>query len=72
MTKSRMEPSAKNAFAALGGEFRFGLTPGGGVPAGISAGSKTVVGEAIATKDKMRTKGQRLEDGSLKTFEGYG
>ena len=49
MTKSRIEPSAKNAFAALGGDFRFGTTPGGGIPAGLNDGSKIVVDEAIAT-----------------------
>lgn len=49
MTKSRMDPSAKNTFAALGGDFKFGTTPGGGMPAGVNEGSEIVVEDAIAT-----------------------
>lgn len=38
MIKIRMDPSAKKALAELGGDFRFGTTPGGGTPAGVNDG----------------------------------
>ena len=49
MTKSRMEPLAKNTLAALGGDFRFGTIPGGGFLAGVNNGSNVIDEEAVAT-----------------------
>ena len=72
MTKRRMERSTKNAFAALGGDFRFSTTPGGGIPARVNDGCRFALRKPLQLELQCEAQRRKLEDGGLKKMTDTG